>query len=84
VATKTIRLCDFPDSPCSKEATSYRLWREGDRHALAIDLCDEHAEPLNRMFAKAEQTDLPVKPRVKMEVTRLRSTPATRPLKKQE
>ena len=79
--TRTI-VCDFGQGSCKQPATSYRLWRDGDRQALAIDLCDVHARPLLDAIAGAAMVELPSKPRVKMTATRLRTTPETRQFKK--
>lgn len=82
MATQTIRVCDFDEGSCQRNATCYKVWRDGDRQAWTVDLCEEHAAPLLAIVERAERTDLPVKPRVKMEPTPLRTTQATRPLKK--
>jgi hypothetical protein len=82
MATQTVRVCDFDEGACARPATCYKVWRDGDRQAWTLDLCEEHAVPLLVIVAKAERVDLPVKPRVKMEPTTLRATPKTRPLKK--
>lgn len=83
MAKQTVLLCDFGRGACQAQAVSYRVWREGDRQAWAIDLCEAHASPLLEILAGAEQVDLPVKPRVRMEVTKLRTTPKTAHLKKE-
>jgi hypothetical protein len=82
MAKETVLLCDHGEGTCRQPATTYRLWREGEQKAWSIDLCDEHAEPLLSVMEHAEQVDLPSKPRVRMEVTQLRTTPKTRHLKK--
>lgn len=83
MAKQTILLCDFGNGSCKNEAQTYRVWREGDRQARAIDLCDEHASPLLNVFAEGKLVDLPSKPRVRMDVTKLKVTPKTAPLKKE-
>lgn len=82
MARETVTLCDFGHSGCRRPATSYRLWRDGDSKASAIDLCDEHAQPLLDLIEGAVQVDLPTKQRQRMEVTKLLTTPRTAPLKK--
>lgn len=82
MARETVILCDFGHSDCRRQAVSYRIWRDGDSKASAVDLCDEHAQPLLELINGAEQVDLPTKPRARMEVTKLHTTPRTAPLKK--
>lgn len=84
MATKTVLVCDFGPEGCSKEATSYRLFRDGDRQAWRVDLCEDHARPLLEAAKRGELVDLPTKPRVRMEATRLRTTPKTAHLKTKE
>ena len=83
MAVQTVKVCDFDDGGCGRPAKSYRLWRDGDSKATSIDLCEEHAQPLEAVMAVGEQAELPTKPRVRMEVTPLRTTDKTRPLKKE-
>ena len=82
MARETVILCDFGHSDCKQPAVSYRLWRDGDSKASAIDLCDEHAQPLLDIIDGAALVDLPTKQRARMEVTKLLTTPRTAPLKK--
>ena len=82
MAKQMILTCDFGDPACGQTAVSYRLWRDGDKQASAIDLCDKHAASLLAIIDSAELVDLPVKPRVRMEVTQLKTTARTAPLKK--
>lgn len=82
MARETVTVCDFAHNGCKQPATSYRIWRDGDSKASAIDLCDEHAEPLLRAIEGAVQVELPSKQRARMEVTKLLTTPRTAPLKK--
>jgi len=82
MAKQVVLICDHGDGECGKPATSYRLWRDGDRQAATVDLCDEHAAPLLLLMDAAPLVDLPVKPRQRMELTRLQTTPKTAPLKK--
>lgn len=82
MAKETLTLCDFGGGTCRNVAVGYRLWRDGDKQAQAVDLCEEHAAPLLAVLEWAETTDLPTKSRVRMEVTRLQATPVTARLKK--
>lgn len=83
MATQTVKVCDFEHGTCLKPALSYRVWRDGDKQASAIDLCDEHAAPLLSIVEGAELVELPTKARVRMEVTTLKTTPKTAKLKKE-
>lgn len=82
MAVTQVRVCDFDDGACQRNATCYKVWRDGDRQAWSVDLCEEHAKPLLALVEQAERTDLPTKPRVRLEPTQLRTTDKTRPLKK--
>lgn len=82
MARETLLICDFGRGTCRNVACSYRLWRDGDKQAWAVDLCDEHAAPMLTLIAEAPMVDLPSKPRMRMEVTKLKSTPKTAHLKK--
>lgn len=82
MAREVVLICDFGHGACRKPASSYRVWRDGDRQALAMDLCDEHAGPLLAAVEGAQLVDLPTKPRQRMEVTKLLTTPKTAHLKK--
>lgn len=82
MAVTQVRLCDFDDGACQRNATCYKVWRDGDKQAWSVDLCEEHAAPLLVIVAKAERVDLPVRPRVKLEATPLKTTAKTQPLKK--
>lgn len=84
MATQTVKVCDFGHGACQRPAMSYRVWRDGDSKASAVDLCEEHAEPLLALIELAPAlVELPTKPRVRMEVTRLRATEKTKHLKKE-
>lgn len=82
MAREIVLLCDFGQGACRLPATSYRLWRDGDSKASAVDLCEEHAAPLLAIIEGTEQVDLPTKSRSRMEVTTLLITPKTAHLKK--
>lgn len=81
MARKVVVLCDFGPGSCQGNVTTFRLWREGERQAWSVDLCVEHAKPLELVIAEAEPSDLPTKPRVRMEPTKLRVTDRTKHLK---
>ena len=83
MAREVVLLCDFEHGTCRKPALSYRVWRDGDRQAWGVDLCDEHAAPLLTLVEGAPLVDLPVKPRQRMEATKLVTTSRTRPFKKE-
>lgn len=82
MATRLVKICDLADSSCAEPALGYRVWLEGDKQAVSVDLCSTHAAPLLQVMELGERLDLPTKPRVKMEATQLRTTPATKRLKK--
>lgn len=82
MAKEVVLICDFDHGACRNPAKSYRVWTDGDRQARAIDLCDDHARPLLDLVEGAELVDLPNKPRQRLEVTKLNTTPKTAHLKK--
>jgi hypothetical protein len=84
MSKEVVHLCDFGQGSCRRPASSYRLWRDGDRQAWSVDLCDDHARPLLEAVEGASLVDLPTKQRQRMEVTKLLATPRTAPLKKLE
>ena len=79
---QTIVVCDGNAGLCKQPATNYRVWHEGDSTATSIDLCDEHAAPLVAVLQAGTEVALPSRPRSRMEVTRLKTTAKTSPLKK--
>lgn len=82
MAVRQVHICDFDNATCQGNATCYKVWADGDRQAWSVDLCEHHAEPLLAIVEHGERTDLPTKPRVKVEPTALRTTDKTRHLKK--
>ena len=82
MAVHQVRVCDFDEGSCQRNATCYKVWRDGDGQAREVDLCEEHAQPLLAVIERGRAVDLPTKPRVRMERTELRTTERTRPLKK--
>lgn len=83
MAKQVITVCDLSDDGCFGDVVGFRLWREGDKQASALDLCVHHAAPLAALMEHASIVDLPSKPRVTMQITKLRATDATRHLKKE-
>lgn len=79
-----LRVCDYPSgkTSCGQEAVSFYIWKDGARQAVSVDLCEKHAERLEHIIEVGEPVDVPARPRAKMELTKLRTTPATRKLKK--
>lgn len=73
-----IKLCDLCQSHPAQE---FRIWREEDTHAKVIDLCRDCSRTLLRSGRKVE---LPTKKRMTMEVTKLKTTRKTAPLKKKK
>lgn len=82
MAKREILVCDFESEACQGNATCYKVWADGDKQAWTVDLCDHHASPLVAIVANAERTDLPVRARVKLEATALKTTDKTRHLKR--
>lgn len=82
MAKQSILVCDMRASACREPVVSLRMWAEGDRQAVHIDLCQVHAKPILDAFAAGQLGELPTRPRVKMEPTKLRTTHATADLKK--
>jgi hypothetical protein len=82
MAVTQVRVCDFDEGACQRNATCYKVWRDGDSQAWSVDLCEEHAAPLLAIVERAERVDLPTKPRVRLEPTPLKTTAKTRHLKK--
>lgn len=82
MAKREVLVCDGDNKTCQRNATCYKVWREGERQAYSVDLCEEHAQPLLALLEQAEQVDLPTKQRVRMEVTPLKTTAKTSPLKR--
>lgn len=84
MAKETVLRCDAGQGACKQSATCYRVWRDGDRQAYEVDLCNEHARPLLEVVEQGRLVDLPAKPRRAMEATKLVTTPATAHLKKKD
>lgn len=84
MAKREVHVCDVQEhgAPCGKPGRSWTMWREGDRQAQRVDLCDKHAAPLTTILSQAELIDLPSRPRARMQVTELKPTPSTAHLKK--
>lgn len=84
MAETVMLTCDNPGgkSSCSRPATRWNIWRDGDKTAVQIDLCDTHSKSLMALVASAPPTSLPSRPRAQMELTTLRTTSATAGLKR--
>ena len=83
MAQEIVLRCDgVGGKPCLRQAKAWRIWPEGAPAAYRIDLCDTHAKPLLAFISNAVPEDLPTKPRQAMTVTKLKTTKATRSLKK--
>lgn len=67
---------------CGREGRTYVLWADGDADARAVDLCEVHSRTLMVTFATGTVTELPTRPRARMEVTPLKTTARTQALKK--
>lgn len=75
--------CDNPGGKaCSRPATRWHIWRDGEKSAAVVDLCEQHSRVLATMIELAPGAPLPTKPRAQMELTTLRTTPATAGLKR--
>jgi hypothetical protein len=87
VAKRYVSVCDAADQdlgPCEGDVQEFRIWVEGERTASALDLCERHAGPIRALMSVAAEVELPSRPRQSMQVTRLRTTDATRHLKKKD
>lgn len=82
MAKREVLVCDGNSGTCQRNATCYRVWRDGDRQAWTVDLCPDHAAPILAIVEGAALVDLPTRQRVRMEVTPLKATDKTRNLKK--
>lgn len=83
MAEEVVLRCDNPGGkPCLRQARAWRIWPEGAPSAYRVDLCDTHAKPLQALIAGAVVETLPTKPRQGMQITKLKTTKATRTLKK--
>ena len=83
MAEKVMLTCDNPGGKaCQKPAVRWHIWRDGEKSAATVDLCDTHARPLIHLVELAPGAPLPTRPRAQMELTTLRTTPATAGLKR--
>lgn len=83
MAKHEVFVCDMAGhGGCLGLVDNFTMWRQSDRQAVAVDLCEEHAAPLITVMKVGSVVDLPVKPRARMERTALKTTPATAHLKK--
>jgi hypothetical protein len=72
-----VKVCDLCQS---HPAYEFRIWRDGDMHAKALDLCRACSKPLT----EGGEVELPIKPRQRMELTQLRTTKQTAEFKKKK
>ena len=83
MAEKTVLTCDNPGGKaCQRPATRWHIWRDGDKSAAAVDLCEVHSRALENLVELAPPAQLPTRPRAQMELTTLRTTAATAGLKR--
>lgn len=83
MAKHEVIVCDMAgQGGCLGLVDTYTIWRQSDRQAVSVDVCEEHAAPLVTVMKVGSVVDLPVKPRARMERTVLKTTPATAHLKK--
>lgn len=83
MARREILICDLEgERGCEREAVAFIVWRDGDPTAVEVDLCSVHSRPLEALLSRGASVPLPVKPRSRMEPTKLRTTPRTAGLKK--
>lgn len=82
MAKREVMFCDVQNNDCSGDVSSFIVHESGSRQAVAVDLCAVHAQPLRDLLSRGNFTELPTKPRARMEPTKLRTTPRTAPLKK--
>ena len=83
MAKREVFVCDLAgQGGCRGLVDNFTVWRQCDRQAVAVDLCEEHAAPLVTVMKVGSTVDLPVKPRARMERTALKTTEATAHLKK--
>lgn len=83
MAKTTVLVCDLNDPDCAGDAVTWRFWRDGDKQATEVDLCTTHGGLVSRCIDAGRVVDLPTKQRVRMEVTPLKATARTKPLKKE-
>jgi hypothetical protein len=77
----TVKLCD----KCKKPADcQFKVWQPGESTAVEIDLCFTHGNPLIRLLELGTETELPAKPRQRMELTTLKTTKQTAQYKKKK
>lgn len=81
MAQKTVLECDRGNHMCKGDVVSYHVWRDGDVMSTRVDLCGVHDRPVRDLVDVGTEEPVPSKPRVAMEVTRLRPSKATAHLK---
>lgn len=77
----TVKLCDV----CQRHpATEFRIWKEEESEAKAIDLCRQCSKPLTDLAKAGRVVELPTKPRQRMILTPLKTTRQTAEFKKKK
>ena len=79
---QTIRRCEVQG--CQRSPAQFRIWKAGQDFATRVDLCREHAKPIQDLIKLGEEEELPTKKRMLMEVTKLKTTKRTAALKKKK
>jgi hypothetical protein len=79
---QTIRRCEVEE--CKRSPEQFRIWKSDQDFCIRVDLCKEHAKPIAELMKTGETEELPVKKRMKMEVTKLKTTKRTAALKKKK
>jgi hypothetical protein len=72
--------CQLEGPGCSGSVAVWNLWHEDQ--AGQVLLCDAHSAPLRELLAASDPMPPPRRERSVMQVTPLKTTPATRGLKK--
>lgn len=79
---QTIRRCEVDG--CTRAPQQFCIWKADQDFATRVDLCREHAKPLQELIKIGETEDLPARKRMAMEVTKLKTTKATAAFKKKK
>jgi hypothetical protein len=74
--------CVRKDSSCAGVVEEFIIWQRHTPQAASVTLCEHHAEPLQEFANDGEDTEIPMRNRIPMEVTKLRKVKETEHLKK--
>lgn len=74
--------CIRKDSSCQGVVEEFVIWQRHTPEASSVLLCEHHAKPLQELADDGEVTDIPMRNRIPMEVTKLRKVKETEHLKK--